>query len=102
MHLQKPTVQLICSFDSFDKNNTVAMVVSLGLASKLPVSVHEYFTMAASLIHPHMMMQGIIIIPSMSALFIAYTCSWNGFGRTTFLQICTHFVVTINHNYVNT
>ena len=65
--------QLICSFDSFDKNHTVAMVVSLGLASKLPLSLHEYCTMAASLIHPHIIMQGIIIIPSMSTLLIAYT-----------------------------
>ena len=65
--------QLICSFDSFDKNHTVAMVVSLGLASKLPLSLHEYCTMAASLINPHIIMQGIIIIPSMSTLLIAYT-----------------------------
>lgn len=69
------------------------MVVSLGLASKLPLSVHEYCTMAASLIHPHIMMQGIII--TMSTLLIAYTAGMVLAGPPFCRSV--HFVVTVNH-----
>ena len=74
------------------------MVVSqtLGLASKLPLSVQEYCTMAASLIHPHIMMQ-LRYHHTFYEFTVDSLYSWNGFGRTMHLlahmytSCCYHF-----------